>query len=74
MPMIFSDEDFKTPSICVKPWPPFFTCVSVAVTAEAVGVRDTKDASKTTLVFTHDEWIVFLDGVKKGEFDLPTSG
>lgn len=66
----FLDEDFKSPSICVKFWPPFFACVSVAITPEAIGVRDTKDATKTTLVFTHEEWSAFIDGVKKGEFDI----
>lgn len=70
---IFKDEDFKTPSgkntRCHG-----MHCVAVAVTAGAVGVRDTKDASKTTLAFNRDEWAAFLDGAKKGEFDLPTSG
>jgi hypothetical protein len=36
----------------------------------AIGVRDSKDASKTTLVFNEAEWDVFVKGVKAGEFDL----
>ncbi|MFA4846571.1 MAG: DUF397 domain-containing protein [Patescibacteria group bacterium] len=69
MPTSFRDEDFKTARGCPKPYWLFF-CVSVAITSDKVGVRDTKDPSKTTLTFTHDEWTAFIDGVKKGEFDL----
>jgi hypothetical protein len=37
--------------------------VSVAITEEAIYVRDTKDQSKTTLHFTRSEWVAFLKGV-----------
>lgn len=47
-------------------------CVEVMVTADGVFVRDTKDAGLGgELGFTHPEWAAFLDGVRKGEFDLP---
>ncbi|MGP4015542.1 DUF397 domain-containing protein [Saccharopolyspora sp. 5N708] len=35
-------------------------CVEVAVTAEVVGVRDTKDRTGATLTFTHPQWTTFL--------------
>ena len=37
----------------------------------AIGVRDSKDQGKTTLIFNEDEWRVFVQGVKDGEFDIP---
>ncbi|MEV4398629.1 DUF397 domain-containing protein [Nonomuraea sp. NPDC049607] len=34
-------------------------------------VRDTKDQGEgPVLAFTRDEWLAFLDGAAKGEFDL----
>ena len=44
-------------------------CVQVARKAEGVAVRDSKDPSKQTLFFTHDEWDAFVKGVKSGEFE-----
>ena len=49
-----------------------FNCVAVAITSEGVAVRDTKDPTMATLGFTVDEWSVFVDAVKKGEFDPKT--
>jgi hypothetical protein len=46
------------------------TCVSVKIDSEQVQVRDTKDPSKTTLSFSHDEWASFIAGVKEDEFTL----
>ncbi|WP_436536768.1 DUF397 domain-containing protein [Actinoplanes sp. HUAS TT8] len=47
-------------------------CVEVAGNlADVVAVRDTKDRDGGTLMFTRGEWEDFLDGVKRGEFDLP---
>ena len=43
-------------------------CVLVAVKPEGVAVRDSKDETKTTLFFTHDEWEAFKNGIKDGEF------
>lgn len=45
-------------------------CVEVAITDTVVGVRDTKNREGGTLVFRHDEWRAFLQGVRNGEFDV----
>lgn len=45
-------------------------CVEVAILTQAVAVRDTKDRSGPTLIFTPAEWDAFLAGAKDGEFDL----
>jgi Domain of unknown function (DUF397) len=46
-------------------------CVEVAgCTCDEVRVRDSKDPDGPVLVFTRDEWRAFLDGAKKGEFDV----
>jgi len=46
-------------------------CVEVMITDRAVKVRDSKDAAAGPVhVYTHAEWTAFLDGAKKGEFDL----
>ena len=46
-------------------------CVEVGqLTDGSVAVRDTKDAAREArLVFTRDEWVAFVQGVKAGEFD-----
>lgn len=46
-------------------------CVEVAFAGGEVGVRDTKDRSKTPHVYTEHEWAVFIAAAKAGEFDLP---
>jgi len=45
------------------------TCVMVATKPEGVAIRDSKDGTKKTLFFSHDEWGAFLRGAKGGEFD-----
>jgi hypothetical protein len=45
-------------------------CVEVAVTADTIYVRDTKDRSLSPHSYTRAEWAAFVDGVKDGEFDL----
>lgn len=44
-------------------------CVEVAVTADGVWVRDTKDRPGPVLRFTRTEWDAFVAGVRQGEFD-----
>ncbi|MFC7242774.1 DUF397 domain-containing protein [Catellatospora aurea] len=44
-------------------------CVEIAVMADTVGVRDSKDRSGAVLAYTADDWTAFLAGVKAGEFD-----
>jgi hypothetical protein len=46
------------------------TCVEVAVGADEVAVRDSKDPGGPALRFTAAEWRAFLAGVRAGEFDL----
>jgi len=46
-------------------------CVEVMITDEIVKVRDTKDQGKGPVhTYSHVEWDAFLDGARKGEFDL----
>jgi len=45
------------------------SCIEVASTAGKITLRDSKDPSGPTLVYTPAEWHAFLDGAKKGEFD-----
>jgi len=44
----------------------------VALTPDAVGVRDSKDRTGPVLVFGPDQWRAFVDAVKQGEFDPRT--
>ncbi len=44
-------------------------CVEVAFVDDAIAVRDSKNPSGPALVYTRDEWIAFIGGVKDGEFD-----
>ncbi|MGH3785247.1 MAG: DUF397 domain-containing protein [Pseudonocardiaceae bacterium] len=46
-------------------------CVEVAVIADGVLLRDSKDITKEPHHFTPHEWRAFLAGVRDGEFDLP---
>jgi len=36
-----------------------------------VEVSDSKDRTRDPLVYTRDEWVAFIAGVKAGEFDHP---
>jgi Domain of unknown function (DUF397) len=45
------------------------TCVEVAVEADGVAVRDSKDPDGPALRFTVAEWQVFLAAARAGEFD-----
>ena len=46
-------------------------CVEVAALGDHVGVRDSKDRNGPRLLFTQEEWIAFITGVRDGEFQLP---
>ena len=39
-------------------------------TADAVYVRNNLDREAGTAVFTHEEWRVFVAGVKDGDYDV----
>lgn len=66
--MKIADSAFRTPKECSTGG--VFNCVAVAVTPEGVAVRDTKDATKTTLTFTCGEWKAFIEAAKQGQFDV----
>ncbi|SDR00588.1 DUF397 domain-containing protein [Actinopolyspora saharensis] len=44
-------------------------CVEVALTPEAVGIRDTKDRSGGTLAVHPRAWAGFVNRLKTGEYD-----
>ncbi|WP_017972605.1 DUF397 domain-containing protein [Actinopolyspora halophila] len=44
-------------------------CVEVALSADAVGVRDTKDRRGGTLVLAPESWSAFVGRVKDGGCD-----
>ena len=57
--------EFKVSTFCNRG-----DCVEVGMAADGnVIVRDSKDADRSSLVFTSDEWTAFVKGVKAGEFD-----
>ncbi|MDE2040986.1 MAG: DUF397 domain-containing protein [Patescibacteria group bacterium] len=62
------DTDFRSSINTYKQCKP--RCVQVAIKPEGVAVRDSKDAAKKTLFFTHEEWVAFTKGVKEGEFEV----
>jgi hypothetical protein len=64
----FSDNEFKVSK--KSKGPPFWTCVAVAIRRDIVAVRNSNDPEKKTALFTPEEWDVFIDAVKNGEFDL----
>ena len=65
----FNDNDFhKAAGTLMRR-----VCVMAAHKDGVIGVRDSKDATRTTLIFNEEEWNVFVTGVKNGEFDLPFS-
>jgi len=45
-------------------------CVETRFTADAVYVRNNLDREADTAVFTHEEWRVFVAGVKDGDYDV----
>ena len=45
-------------------------CVEVAIVADAIGVRDSKNRVQPPLRFSRSEWIAFIKGVKAGEFNV----
>lgn len=61
----FANIEFKISSRCSRCGE---CCVAVAVNDHGVAVRDTKDLSRTTLVFSHEEWRAFTEAVKQGQF------
>lgn len=46
-------------------------CVEVAMLADAVAVRDSKDRQGPVLIFTKNEWRAFLVKIRAGDFTHP---
>ena len=46
------------------------TCVETKFTENTVFVRNNLRRDAGTAEFTHDEWAVFVAGVKDGDYDL----
>lgn len=44
-------------------------CVEVAIIANGIGLRDSKDRSQPPLWFSRSDWIAFIKGGKAGEVD-----
>nr|WP_170837578.1 DUF397 domain-containing protein [Actinopolyspora xinjiangensis] len=44
-------------------------CVEVALTSDAVGIRDTKDRAGGTLTVTPAAWGGFVERLKTGDYD-----
>jgi hypothetical protein len=45
------------------------SCVEVAQIGGSVAVRDSKDPDGPVLLYSRKEWLAFINGAKKGEFD-----
>lgn len=45
-------------------------CVEVAILAQGIAVRDSKNRTGPALMFTPAEWTAFVDSAKDGEFDI----
>jgi hypothetical protein len=70
--VLYRDEEFKTPSGSGGHYQPHGNCVAVAINRDGVFVRNSNDARKTTVTFTHEEWKTFVQGVKQDEFNVPS--
>jgi hypothetical protein len=46
-------------------------CVEVTMAEDQIAVRDSKDRTGPTLLFSPPEWQAFIGAVREGEFKLP---
>jgi uncharacterized protein DUF397 len=46
------------------------TCVETKFVDDAVHVRNNLRPDAGTAIFTHEEWAVFVAGVKDGDYDV----
>jgi hypothetical protein len=56
--------DWRRSSLCSAS-----SCLEVAFRGDDVLVRNSQDPEGLVLRFTREEWVVFVAGVKGGEFD-----
>ena len=61
-------SEFKKSSFSNPRPPDYGGCVFVSI--EDAGITVRKNEEERVLHFTHDEWKVFIQGVKNGEFDV----
>lgn len=47
-------------------------CIEVAALGSRILVRDSKARNGPVLAFQPTEWVAFLEGARRGEFDLPS--
>jgi Domain of unknown function (DUF397) len=47
-------------------------CVEVAALGSQILVRDSKARNGPVLAFQPTEWVAFLEGARRGEFNLPS--
>jgi len=45
-------------------------CVEVALTAEVVGMRDSKNPAGPALMFEPAVWSDFVEAIRRGEFEI----
>jgi Domain of unknown function (DUF397) len=50
------------------------SCVEVGLVDSQIVVRNSRESDGPVVRFTGAEWIAFLDGARRGEFDLIPSG
>lgn len=48
-------------------------CVEVFATKDGIRVRNSNIADSPEVPFTPSEWVAFIEGVRRGEFDWPPS-
>ena len=51
----------------------YSACVEVCFMGDDVPLRHSRDPDGPVIVFTALEWEAFVAGVKRGEFDRPTT-
>jgi hypothetical protein len=69
-----SAADFKSVHDMTPPpsgnWGSVKICVGVAMRNGTVAVRNTNDPGEATALFSDEEWMAFVTGVKAGHFDV----
>ena len=56
----FRDSEFNAPVMCTG-HPVVKHCVLVATDSQGIAVRDSKDSTRATLHFSHEEWAIFVE-------------
>src|SRR5690242_7732125 len=65
------EDELYGPSYRVSRYCPNGNCVEAGVTADgSVAVRDSKNPDNPPHLFSREEWVAFVWGVKDGDFDF----